>query len=425
MVTFDPELYLRLLGERLLHDPDQQRRHHRSPLDTPASALVAGGAIASDRASRIIDDYTTAIGIRAGERGFPHFGPPAHRRKVGRLEPRRTMLLGREIAFGTGQLLLRDLAVRANGGTLRFRWRNDRAGSSRGGRMMMGRPGGFPWGPIAPVIVDDHGNKLTVRPGAGGGNDSQWDGRLTLGGTLAAEAAWLEIDGTRIELDRRTAPWDTRIEPLDDQDPVERFLWRRLAVGEMPFGHTVDLEPALAALLAAGVLDGEQQLVRDLRAVAAQMPNNRRRPHGSGGGAGRGLPEPWRSLLRRVGRADGPTQELVVGAVTPPFDGVEFAAQSISSDTEGFGVEFEVAPSVLHTTALDELPVAWWARDDRGNHYLGHPDGWSGGDAHSEGTLRYWPALDPRATRLELLVCADTHQAVVSVSLPGGPNPGP
>jgi hypothetical protein len=32
----------------------------------------------------------------------------------------------------------------------------------------------------------------------------------------------------------------------------------------------------------------------------------------------------------------------------------------------------------------------------------------------------YWSALDPRAKRLDLLVCVETHQAIVSVSLSEG-----
>jgi hypothetical protein len=424
MVTFDAELYLRLLGERLLHDPDRQRHHHRSPLDGSAAALVAAGTIGSDRARRVIDDYNAATRVRAGERGFPHFGPPTRRRQGGRLAPRQTMVLDREIPFGAGQLLLRDLTIGAKRGTLRFRWRRDAPGSLRGGHMF-GRSGAFPWGSTAPTIVDDRGHQLTVGSGSGGGSDAQWDGKLELSGTLAPDSAWLEVDGTRMELDSRTAPWEVRIEPLEDEDPVERFLWRRLAVAEMPFGHATDVEPAILALLAAGAVDGDDQLVRDLRAVADRMPDHPRRPHAPRGGGTRGLPEPWRSLLRRVGRADGPARAVVVGALTPQFDGVQLALHSVTSDAQGFEVEFEVAPNVLHYNSLDELPVAWWGRDDRGNHYLGSPNGWGGDDKHADGTLRFWPALDPRATRLELLVSADAHRAVVSVSLARTPGRTP
>ncbi len=415
MVTFDAELYLRLLGERLLNDPDQERHHHSSPLDGPAAALVAAGAIEPQHAWRVIDDYAAAMRVRAGQRGL-HFLPAARRRQGGRLTPRRTTVLDREIPFGAGQLLLRDLAIDATGGTLRFRWRRDAPGSGRGGRMFGGL-GAFPWGRAAPAIVDDRGHRLTVQPGSGGGSDDQWDGKLELRGTLAPDSAWLEVDGTRIELDPRTAECEVRIEPLEDDDVVERFLWRRLAVGNMPFGQTSDLEPAIEALLAAGALDGASHLVRDVRAVAGRMPDHPRHPHGPRSGGGRGLPEPWRSLLRRVGRSDGPTRTLVVGALTPQFDGVQLAVHSITSDAQGFEVEFEVAPNVLQPSALGELPVAWRARDDRGNHHLGSPSGWGGDDAHAEGTMRFWPALDPRAQRLDLLADADAHRAIVAVSL--------
>ena len=426
MVTFDAELYLRLLGERLLLDPEPQRHHHRSPLDGSAAALVVAGTIAPDRAWRVIEDYSAATRVRVGERGFPHFGPSARRRQAGRPTARQTLLLKREIPFAGGQLLLRDLTISTQGGTLRFRWRRDEPGSASRRRMLFGRPGSFPWGSAAPTIVDDRGHQLAARSGSGGGSDTEWDGKLELRGTIASDTRWLEIDHARIDLDPRTAPWEARIEPLEDQDPVQRFLWRRLAAAEPPFGRTADLEPAIEALLAAGALDGDDHLVRDLRAVAARMTDHpRRRPPAPQRGGGRGLPEPWRSLLARTGRADGPSRTLIVGALTPQFDGIQLAAHSITSDPQGFEIEFEVAPNVLNDRSLGELPVAFWARDDRGNHYLGSPNGWGGDDNRAEGTLRFWPVLDPRATRLDLLVHADTQRAVVSVSLAESPERTP
>jgi hypothetical protein len=241
---------------------------------------------------------------------------------------------------------------------------------------------------------------------------------LELRGTIAPEPAWLEIDGTRVDLHRRTAGWEVGIETLEDGSPVERFLWRHLAVADLPSGLTTDLEPLIQALVAAGALEEGSLLLKDLRAVAARMPRRPLHQRPLPGGATRGLVEPWRSLLRRLGRDDGPEWTLVVGAVTPSCDGVQFAANSITSDLAGFEVEFEVAPNVLGVSALDELPVAWWARDDRKNNYVGAPTVWGGSDEGAQGTMRYWPALDPRAKRLELLVCVEAHRAVVSVSLP-------
>jgi hypothetical protein len=96
---------------------------------------------------------------------------------------------------------------------------------------------------------------------------------------------------------------------------------------------------------------------------------------------------------------------------------VQVAVHWISSDLAGFEVEFEVTPHVLGAVALGELPVAWWARDDLQNHYLGVPTGWSLEGEVTQGTMRYWPVLDPRATRLDLVTGVDTHQAIISIRL--------
>ncbi len=244
------------------------------------------------------------------------------------------------------------------------------------------------------------------------------DGELELRGTIAPEAAWLEVDGTRVDLHGRTARWEVGIEALEDRSPVERFLWRHLAVAGPRSGLTTDLEPLIQALVAAGALEEGSLLLQDLQAVAARMPRRPLHQRPLPDGSTRSLVEPWGSLLRRLGSDDGPEWTLVLGAVAPSCDGVQFAANSITSDLAGFEVEFDVAPNVLGVGALDELPVAWWARDDLENHYLGIPTVWGVRDDSAQGTMRYWPALDPRAKRLDLLMCVESHQAVVSVSLP-------
>ena len=417
MAAFDAEIYLRLLGERLLDDPDQQHHGHLSPLRGAAAALVVAGTIGADQAWGVIDDYRTATNIRTREPRFLHFGPPSRRRKAASLVPRQTRVIDQEIPVGRSQLLLRDLGITAEGGILRYRRRRDAQGPSQLARLFA-QSGGFPWGSTPPEIVDCDGNRPVVRFGSrGGDSEDRWDGELELHGTIAPEAAWLEIDGTQVGLNRRPARWEVRIEALEDQGPVERFLWRRLAVADIRSGLTADLEPLIQALLAAGALDQGSLLLKDLRAVAARLPrrplNQRPRPIRST----RGLAEPWRSLLGRLGRDDGPEWTLVLDAMIPACDGVLIAAHWITSDLAGFELEFEVAPNVLAAGALDELPVAWWARDDRENHYLGVSTGWYASDDRAQATMRYWPALDPRAKRLDLLVCVEAHQAVVSVSL--------
>ena len=234
---------------------------------------------------------------------------------------------------------------------------------------------------------------------------------------IGPQAGWLEIDGTRVDLHGRVARWEVGIEALDDRRPVERFLWRTLAAADRS-GVTTDLEPMIQAPIAAGACEEESLLLRELRAVTARMPRRPLHQHRTARASTPGLVEPWGSLLDRLGADDGPEYTLVLGAVAPSCDGVQLAANSITSDLDGFEVEFDVAPNVLVSGALDELPVAWWARDDLKNQYLGIPTGGGVRGDSAQGTMRYWPALDPRAKRLDLLMCVDSHQAVVSVSLP-------
>lgn len=418
MVAFDAEVYLRRLGERLLDDPDRQQPRHWSALRGAGAALVVAGAIAADEAWRVIDDYATATHIRSGTPGFVHFGPPLRRHEADSLMPREFRVIDQEILVGEDQVLVRDLAITADGGTLRYRRYLDAPGSSQVSRLSR-RLGGFPWTVTPPEIIDSDGSRPEVRFGSGGRDGEGFvDGELELRGTIAPEATWLEIDGTRVELHGRTARWEAGIEALEHRSPVERLLWRHLAVADPRSGLTSDLESLIGALVAAGALQDGSLLVDDLRAVAAGMPRRPLHQRGVPGGSTRSLVEPWGSLLRRLGSDDGPEWTLVLGAVTPSCDGVQFAANSITSDLAGFDVEFDVAPNLGGARALDELPVAWWARDDRENHYLGIPTGGGVRGDSAQGTLRYWPALDPRAKRLDVLMCIECHQAVVSISLP-------
>lgn len=423
MGAFDAETYLRLLGERLLLSGEPQH-HRQSPLVLPASALVVAGLLDPDCAAGVVDDYTSALALRSGQRGFVASGLPNARRPRGKLEPRTTMLLNHEIVFGDGLLLLHDLSITPSAAKLRFRWRSDSARASRGARMFAHGGAGFPWGTAAPVIKDDQGRRATVGAGGGSGNDSQWDGELTLQGALSPTTAWLEVEGTRVDLDRRIAPSRTWVEPILEQGAIERFLWRHLAVPEMPFGHQAQLAPAIDALRAAGVLTGDEAMIDELAAVSAQLPGRHGRLRGQLGqigqlpqGTGRPVPEAWRALLSRVGRSDGPSWTRVLGAVSDPFDDIQVAFHSVSSGEAGFEADFEASPNVLHPSALGQLPVVWWARDDRGNRYLGQPNGWGGNEDGASGTMQYWPALDPEATELQLVVSADRHQAVIAVPL--------
>lgn len=181
MVAFGAEVYLRRLGERLLDGRDRQQPGHWSALRGAAAALVCVGAIGADRAWRVIDDYATATHIRSGKAGFVHFGAPLRRRQAEGLPPRKFRVIDQEISVGE-QVLVRDLAFTAAGGTLRYRRYLAAPGLGQVPRMV-NRPG-FLWSAAPPNIIDSDGNRPAVRFGDGGRDGEGYvDGELELHGT--------------------------------------------------------------------------------------------------------------------------------------------------------------------------------------------------------------------------------------------------
>nr|MDA8321218.1 hypothetical protein [Actinomycetota bacterium] len=122
------------------------------------------------------------------------------------------------------------------------------------------------------------------------------------------------------------------------------------------------------------------------------------------------------------GRADGPVGAVAIGAATPSFgDGLSVLVLVLQSEPAGFQVEVETSAELGHmpfASVVDErAELTWWAADDRGGHYLGEISNWSSNQDGYEGTIDFWPALDPRAAVLELMPTAVTERAVITVPL--------
>jgi hypothetical protein len=111
----------------------------------------------------------------------------------------------------------------------------------------------------------------------------------------------------------------------------------------------------------------------------------------------------------------------VVGAVTPPFDGMTAAVLAVQSTTDEFSIDVEVAPGVAHWHAfggrVDDPILAWWAADDRGHHYLGQQGSWSASEDRSGGQIEFTPALDPAASTLDIMPTGPSSRAVIRVPL--------
>jgi hypothetical protein len=421
---FDAELYLRTRGEEIILGLGPERhRPWDSPLLEQARALVAIGAISRARARSVIDDYSLAEAVRSDQGHHFHHtvsmarASRSRRLKGVALKPRRVVPCNRKIEDSNGMLLVRHVTLSEDTTSLAITWRPILSGQSRSrrrGHMTMFGHG--PGGPLQPQLTDDRGTTVGTGFG-GGGSDEEWQGHVTADQPLAPDTAWIEIDGTRLELTGEAVRCDIKIEPLADEATAHRFLWRRLATTD--FHGPPEIEGSIDALIAAGALQPDDPVLAQIRAVQQAMPHHPgMSPAGHGGT--RSLPEPWRSLFRRQGREDGPEGALALSAVTPEFDGFSVAVSCLESRREGFGIEVDVAPGLEGhgpSRGFESRQLIWWAADERDNHHLGQLGSWSGGESYSSGEINFWPALRPKARQLSIMPTSETSRAVITVPL--------
>jgi hypothetical protein len=408
---FDAELYLRLIGEEMLTDPAERNRGPRRPvIADAAAALVAVGVLDAQRAQSVLEDYSLAASLR--------HDPKFHRRMMltratrlpddeGKpLGPRRVVPCRSVVEQPQATVHVRYVSLSEEATSVAVTLHPDPSVA------WSGRPS-------AAKLTDDRGTTVPA-PFGGAGSREGFHGRLTAQRPLAPDTRWIELDGTRLELTARPSPFDATLERLPAQNPAHRYLWQR--VSEPVELRANGIEPAIDALVAAGTLAREDPTLADVRAVrdAWELPGNH--PPGASVTVARPMPEPWHSLLARQGRRDGPEGSIVLGALTPSFDGFRVAVLDLESDAKGFKVDVEVTPGTTPGMPFDwsvqPRQLAWWAKDDRGNHYLGRRGNWSYSGGWASGLIDFRPALDPRAMRLEIMPTAETTRAVISFALP-------
>jgi hypothetical protein len=428
---FDAERYLRLLGERTLLDGRSraQRAPWESPLVAAAEALVAVGAIAADAADTVLDDHDLAVALRGrvgepGQRrlfsGRPQAGVAAGGQP---LAPRRVVACDRRIERTDITLFVHYVSLGEDGARVGISARPRDPRPPEQARLRIGRgvPGKRPrLGPglRQVTLTDDRGGTANANFG-GMGTDSGWRGQLEADQPLAVDTTWIELDGSRIELTDERTPVEISVERLPDEDPATRVL-RRLAAPEQPHRTSTEaIEPAIDALVACGALSPDDPAIEDARAIVAVTGFG---PTRATQGA-RPLPEPWRSMTARRGLGNGPQGSLIASAVTPQFDGISVALTNLESTEDGWAIEVDVVPEVVLAHMGLGLPIAgrrrleWWARDDRGNHYLGQVGRWSSRPSGGSGDVNFWPALDPRAVELAVMPTAETERAVIRLPL--------
>jgi hypothetical protein len=411
---FDAERYLRLAGERWVREGGTIDGPPWNPvLTATGAALVAVGVLTTAAARAVIDEHHQDRVLEEGRRRHltarQADGPVAPAPGFGEL---RVVPCGRVIDQPWGRLTIHYVAFTGHTTTLRV-------------TLQPGQSQGHPFCQLVPAgarllkVTDDHGAAATAEfSGESRHGDPSWRGQYEVHPLLAAGAAWIELLGERVELTGKPAGIEAWAEPLPMQDPAERHVWERVATLNDFHDPHLGLEATTATLVGAGSLHADNPVISDARAVLAAL---RPRSTGAAGRPGE-LPEPWRSLLARWGQAGGPVGMVTVGAVTPPFDGVTAAVIALESRDEHFGIKVELVPGVRTGLPYRDLPdqqhLTWWAADDLGNHYLGEQGSWDSGHARCGGAIGFWPALDPRADRIDLMPTGATARAVIRVPLP-------
>jgi hypothetical protein len=408
---FDAELYLRLAGERALL-AGESPGSETSPLLAAAHALVAIGALPAETARAVLADYRLAESCReeAFAQATPPLCPPASPEVIrGGL---RVVPCGHVIERAWGELRIEFIVFGRDATALHVRLRLKpgppvkRPPPDKVLDWLSSQPVSYGF-PQTLTLADDHGAVTDARFERDD-RAHQWTGQYVTRGPLARDAAWIEVLGERIGLAGQAAvAARIRTEPLSEPDPARRYLWAVLAI---KFDDDAAARAMVAALNAAGALADDDP---EVSAVCTMLTWPSDGPSGPPGYSS--LPEPWRSL-RRPGQ-DGPAGLVVLGAVTPEFDGIRVAVLALESAAEGFSITVETTPGASWYLEVDDSVLAWWAVDDRGHCYLGEAGDWAWDAERECGRIDFSAPLDPAATMLDLVPTTPAARAIVTIPL--------
>jgi len=419
---FDAELFLRLVGERLVLERAGRRPEPwpAAPLYETASALVAVGALDEPVAEEVLTDYERAMQVRGAHGLVGLHRPPPSGRPSGDLPAARVWACDEALELAGGRLHLHCVALRPDGASLLVSFAPAPAPGGGGPPPPFGRPrpmaGRHPMAALQQVtVVDDRGTAVTATF-SGGGSPATWRGQLQTGPgqALSTSTRWLEIGGTRVVLGEPVTPPAVTVEPLGDAGQAERFLWGRLTSGRHgPHGgpHPPMVEAAVEALVAAGALAADSPVIEQVADVMAAF---------SGQVPARRLPDPWQSLVRSLPRQGSRSFLVPLGVVTPPLSGPKVAVDAVFAQDGVLEAQVRVTGPGPWGQRFGRVgqAVSWWAEDDLGNHYLGSPGNGGGGPEGWQGTIGFWPSLDDRASALTLAPTGADARALIRFDLP-------
>ena len=412
MAVFDGEAYLRAVGEQWEPDDYEPGVLCNPVLAATAAALVAVDAITLGRAQAIVGDYSPApapgadrshlTGVAAVQDAA---SPPPDTARL------RVVPCDRVIDQPRGRLTIRYVVFTDQATSLRVILRPD---ESQPASLIAFLP------QARRLSITDARGTTAVAEFSGGFRHGEldWHGQYEARPPLAADTPWIELLGEQIQLTAEPVSMQAWTEPLPAQDPAMRHLWERVATLNDFHSPHLALEATIAALAAAGTIPADGSAVGAARAALAVLRPGSASPTGVPGD----LPGPWHSLLARWGRTGGPVATIPVGVITPSFDGVTVAVIALESSDEHFGMSVELVPQVRTGLPYRDLPdwqhLTWWAADNLGNYYLGEQGSWDSRGGRCRGIIGFWPALDARASSIDLMPTATTARAVIRVPLP-------
>jgi hypothetical protein len=426
----DGERHLRLVAEQMLRE---RFGDGLFPVDArlvaAGAALVAVGAVTADAACAIVDAYSRTL-RRRGPGQPPGPGrtlPGGAGAGVAAAELGRWRLVpsGQVIVQPWGQLVIGYVLLTAEATVVSVAVHL----ASPGASCLPAAPGGSGL-PRTLEISDDRGTTSSAHfEGSRQHREQVWHGSFQARPPLAPGTAWISVLGERVDLTGEPPAIRSWAEQLDAGDPVRRHLWERVATRNDFHDPRAALEAAIEALATVGALQADDPVTSDTRLVAALMYPGPVPEDVLVAAATPSMPAPWRSLVTRWGRADGPAGRVLVGQVSAPFDGVTVAVTAIDSRPQFFSAGVEVVPGLrtgLPYAVLDDLRhITWWAADDRGNYSLAEQGSWSPGASRAQGSLGFWPGLDPRAAWIDLMPTTASARAVIRVPLPWATAPSP
>jgi hypothetical protein len=222
MMAFDAELYLRRKGEELLAGPAGDGQPDSSSLASAAAALVAVGALSARQAEAVLDEFDPAwaVEFRARRPGWQCASHVVGHISLERIAHARVVALGDELTLPAGTLRLRYAVLEQDHTALfaDFHVRETPTGLRDWIRVPSGMPSGLTL--TRPELTDESGTARTLEFN-GHGNDDRWSGQFFTDTAIAIDASWIELYGTRIELNRPPAPTAVTIAPVQSETALK------------------------------------------------------------------------------------------------------------------------------------------------------------------------------------------------------------